>query len=320
MIHDGPDRGNKSFKSGDSDDSKSAADVLPEASARQTSFVDLRPSYDRSVTKPFRFGVGLQAARRQKSVQDWARRAEDMGYDIVHVADHLYTTAPFPMMTAMAMATERLRVGTFVLNAGFYRPALLAREVTTLRDLSGGRFDLGLGAGYVKEEFEQAELPYPSAGQRVDWLRHVTEHMTEHAPDVPILIAGNGDKLLTLAAQHADIIGLTGGAPITATSDPLADRIAFVRQAAGDRFDDLELNIAVTAMPTDDSGRPDLSITSRFLPHLSEEELLATPAVLSGSTSEIADTLRGYRETYGISYITVQQLHAEPFAKVIAEL
>ncbi|KUI02429.1 LLM class F420-dependent oxidoreductase [Mycobacterium sp. IS-3022] len=272
------------------------------------------------MTKPFRFGVGLQAARRQKSVQDWARRAEDMGYDIVHVADHLYTTAPFPMMTAMAMATERLRVGTFVLNAGFYRPALLAREVTSLRDLSGGRLDLGLGAGYVKEEFEQAELPFPSAGQRVNWLRHITEHIREHAPDVPILIAGNGDKLLTLAAQRADIIGLTGGAPITATSDPLADRIAFVRAAAGDRFDDLELNIAVTAMPTDDSGRPDLSITRRFLPHLSEDELLSTPAVLSGSVKEIADTLRGYRETYGISYITVQQLHAEAFAKVIAEL
>jgi probable F420-dependent oxidoreductase len=272
------------------------------------------------VIKDFRFGVGLQAARRQQSVQDWARRAEDMGYDVVHMADHLYTTAPFPMMTALAMATEKLRVGTFVLNAGFYRPALLTREVTTLRDLSGGRFELGLGAGYVKEEFEQAELPFPSAGQRVDWLRHVTEHMTEHAADVPILIAGNGDKLLTLAAQRADIIGLTGGGPITAESDPLADRVGFVRAAAGDRFDELELNIAVTAMPTDDSGRPDLSLTRRFLPHLSDDELLSIPAVLSGSTKEIADTLRGYRDTYGVTYITVQQQHAEPFAAVIAEL
>ncbi len=280
----------------------------------------IQPPYDRIVTKEFRFGVGLQAARRQHSVQEWARRAEDMGYDIVHMADHLYTTAPFPMMTAMAMATERLKVGTFVLNAGFYRPALLARDVTSLRDLSGGRFELGLGAGYVKEEFEQAELPYPTAGQRVNWLRHVTEHMTEHAADVPILIAGNGDRLLTLAAQQADIIGLTAGAPITADSDPLADRIAFVRQAAGDRFDGLELNIAVTAMPTDDSGRPDLSITRRFLPELSDEQLLSTPGVLSGSTKEIADTIRGYRDTYGISYITVQQRHAEAFAKVIAEL
>lgn len=272
------------------------------------------------MTKDFRFGVGLQAARRQQSVQDWARRVEGMGYDVVHMADHLYTTAPFPMMTALVLATERLKVGTFVLNAGFYRPALLARDVTSLRDLSGGRFELGLGAGYVKEEFEQAELPFPSAGQRVDWLRHVTEHMVEHAADVPILIAGNGDKLLTLAAQRANIIGLTAGAPITAQADPLADRIAFVRAAAGERFDELELNIAVTAMPTDGSGRPDLSLTRRFLPHLSEEELLSTPAVLSGSAKDIADTLRGYRETYGVTYVTVQQQHAEAFSHVIAEL
>jgi probable F420-dependent oxidoreductase len=224
------------------------------------------------------------------------------------------------MMTAMAMATEKLRVGTFVLNAGFYRPALLARDVTSLRDLSSGRFDLGLGAGYVKEEFEQAELPYPTAGQRVDWLRHMTEHMNEHAADVPILIAGNGDKLLTLAAQRANIIGLTAGAPITAESDPLADRIAFVRQAAGDRFDELELNIAVTAMPTDDSGVPDISLTRRFLPELSDEQILATPAVLAGSPREIADTIRMYRDTYGVTYITVQQQHGEAFAKVIEEL
>ena len=272
------------------------------------------------MAKDFRFGVGLQAARRQQSVQDWARRAEGMGYDVLHMADHLYTTAPFPMLTAIAMATDKLHVGTFVLNAGFYRPALLARDVTSLRDLSGGRFELGLGAGYVEEEFEQAELPYPTAGQRVDWLRHVTEHMNEHVPDVPILIAGNGNRLLTNAAQTADIIGLTGGAPATADADPLADRIAFVRDAAGDRFDELELNISVIAMPTDDSGVPDLSLVRRFLPDLSEDEMLRTPAVLSGSTKEIADTLRGYRDTYGVTYITVQQQHAEPFAKVLAEL
>jgi probable F420-dependent oxidoreductase len=276
--------------------------------------------YDLTMAKDFRFGVGLNAARRQQSVQDFARRAEDQGYDIVHVADHLYTTAPFPIMTALAMATDNLRVGTFVLNAGFYRPALLARDVSSLRDLSGGRFDLGLGTGYNKIEFDQAELPYPTAGQRVDWLRHVTEHMNEHLPDVPILIAGNGDRVLRLAAQRADIIGLTGGGPVTADSDPLADRIAFVREAAGDRFDELELNISVTAMPVDDSGVPDLTIPRRFLPEFTDEQILSTPAVLSGSTSEIADTIRGYRDNYGVTYITVQQPQAEPFAKVIAEL
>ncbi|MDT5016763.1 MAG: hypothetical protein QOD39_2923 [Mycobacterium sp.] len=272
------------------------------------------------MVKDFRFGVGLTAARSHRTVQDWARRTEDMGYDVLHMADHLYTTAPFPMLTAAAMATTTLHLGTFVLNAGFYRPALLARDVTSLRDLSGGRFELGLGAGYVKEEFEQAELPYPTAGQRVDWLRHVTEHVNEHASDVPILIAGNGDKLLTIAAQRAHIIGLTGAAPATTDLDPLADRVAFVRDAAGDRFDELELNISVIAMPTDDSGRPDLSITRRFLPELSEDEMLRAPSVLSGSTKEIADTLRRYRDRYSVTYVTVQQPLAEAFSKVIAEL
>jgi len=245
---------------------------------------------------------------------------EGLGYDVVNMADHLYTTAPFPMMTALALATEKLRVGTFVLNAGFYRPALLARDVTSLRDLSGGRLELGLGAGYAKEEFEQAELPYPTAGQRVAWLGHVIEHMNEHASDVPILVAGNGDKLLTIAAQRADIIGLTGGTPITADADPLADRIEFVRNAAPDRFDDLELNISVIGMPTDDSGVADVTLARRFLPELSDDDIRRTPAVLTGSTSDIADTIRDYRDTYGVTYITVQQQHAEAFAKVIAEL
>lgn len=243
---------------------------------------------------------------------------EGLGYDVAHMADHLYTTAPFPMLTALALATERLRVGTFVLNAGFYRPALLARDVTSLRDLSGGRFDVGLGAGYVREEFEQAELPFPTAGQRVAWLGHVIEHLNEHASDVPILVAGNGDKLLTIAAQRAHIIGLTGGGPITADSDPLADRIALVRAAAGDRFDELELNLSMIAMPTDDSGIPDLTIARRFLPNLSDEEMLQTPTVLSGSISDIADRVRELREKYGITYFTVQQMHAERFAEVIA--
>jgi probable F420-dependent oxidoreductase len=272
------------------------------------------------VAKEFRFALGLQAARRQQSVQDWGRRAESMGYDVVHLPDHLYAPAPFPMLTAVAMSTETLRVGTFVLNAGFYKPALLAREVTTLRNLSGGRFELGLGAGYNKVEFDEAELPFPTAGQRVDYLRHVTEHMVEHVADVPILIAGNGNKLLTMAAQKADIIGLTGGGPITDDSDPLADRIKFVRDAAPDRFDDLELNMSVIGMPTDDSGIPDLTQARRSLGELSDEQKLQTPTVLSGSTADIADTIRHYRDHYGITYITVQQAHAEAFAKVIEEL
>jgi probable F420-dependent oxidoreductase len=270
--------------------------------------------------RDFRFGFGLHAAQRQSSVQDWARRAEGMGYDVLHVPDHLGAPAPFPTLMTAAAATETLHVGTFVLNAGFYKPALLARDVTAMRDLTGGRLELGLGAGYVKEEFEAAEIPFPTARQRVDYLGHLVEYLGEHAADVPILIAGNGNRLLTIAAQRAHVIGLTGGDPGSDGGDPLAERIAFVRNAAAERFDELELNIAITAMPIDDSGIPDLSITRRFLPDLTDEQLLRTPGVLSGSTSDIADEIRRYRDTYGVTYIIVQQPHAEAFAKVIAFL
>jgi probable F420-dependent oxidoreductase len=174
-----------------------------------------------------------------------------------------------------------------------------------------------LGAGYVREEFEAAELPYPSAGQRVDYLEHVTTYLKKHLPSVPILIAGNGDRLLTVAARHADIVGLTGANPRGA-DDALAERIEFVHAAAGGR--DLELNLAITAVPADDSGMPDLSLTRRYAPTLSDEQLLELPAVLSGSPRDMADRLRGYRETYGLTSFTVQENHAEGFAKVIAEL
>ena len=269
------------------------------------------------MARDFRFGFGLHAALRQSSVQDWARRAEAMGYDVLHVPDHLGAPAPFPTLMTAAAATETLHVGTFVLNAGFYKPALLARDVTAMRDLTGGRLEVGLGAGYVKAEFDAAEIPFPTAGQRVDHLRHVVEYLGEHAADVPLLIAGNGDRLLTIAAERAHVIGLTGGDPAGAGGDPLAERISFVRKAAGDRFDELELNIAITAMPIDDSGVPDLSITRRFLPDLTDEQLLRTPGVLSGSTSDIAEEVRRYRDTYGITYVIVQQPHAEAFARVI---
>jgi probable F420-dependent oxidoreductase len=223
------------------------------------------------------------------------------------------------VLAAIAQATTTVRLGTYVLNACFYKPALLARDAAEVDLLSDGRLEVGLGAGYVREEFEAAELPYPSAGRRVDYLEHVTTYLKEHLPTVPILIAGNGDRLLTVAARHADIIGLTGANP-RAASDPLAERIAFVRSAAGDRFADLELNLAITAVPADNSGMPDLSLTRRYAPTLSDEEILALPAVLSGPPRDIAERLRGYRDTYGLTSFTVQENHAEGFAKVIAEL
>src|ERR1700753_2843489 len=267
--------------------------------------------------RAFRFSMGIHSAKSRTTLQDKAKRYEDVGFDALHLPDHLGAPAPFPVLTAIASVTSTVRLGTYVLNAGFYKPALLARDAAEVDQLSDGRLDLGLGAGYVREEFEAAELPYPTAGQRVDHLEHVTTYLKKHLAGVPILIAGNGNRLLTIAAQQADIIGLTG-ANEHGADDALAERIEFVRAAAGDRFADLVLNLAITGV-SDSSGKPDLSMTRRYAPGLSDEQLLALPAVLSGSPRDIADTLRGYRETYGLTSVTVQQHHAETFAKVIAE-
>ncbi|MBI3228153.1 MAG: TIGR03621 family F420-dependent LLM class oxidoreductase [Mycolicibacterium cosmeticum] len=259
----------------------------------------------------FRFGFSMRDATSASFVRDEARRAENLGYDVLLVPDHLGVAAPFPALTAVAAATERLRVGTFVLNACFYKPALLARDVQTLQDISGGRFEVGLGAGYVKEEFDAAELPFPSAGKRIEYLEHVTAYLAEHVPATPIVIAGGGDRLLTVAAKWATTVGVTGA---------LADRVAFLRAAAGDRFDDLELNVAITAVPTDGSGVPNLKMTRRFAPDATDEELLASPGVLSGTVADQADKLRRLRAEHGVTYFVVQSAHAEAFGEVMSAL
>src|SRR4051812_20355115 len=110
------------------------------------------------MVKDFRFGLSLHDARSRATFQDAARRVEDLGFDVLHVPDHLGAPAPFPALMSAAVVTSTLRLGTFVLNAGFYKPALLARDVAAMRDLTDGRFELGLGTGYVRTEFEAAEL------------------------------------------------------------------------------------------------------------------------------------------------------------------
>lgn len=110
----------------------------------------------------FRFGMGLRDTSSAAKVRDAARRAEDLGYDVILVPDHLGAPAPFPVLATVAAVTETLTLGTFVLNAGFYKPALLARDVAALHELSGGRFEVGLGAGYVREEFDAAGAAVPA--------------------------------------------------------------------------------------------------------------------------------------------------------------
>ena len=271
------------------------------------------------MAKDFRFGLSVRFIKSRARLQELAKRAEDAGFDIICAPDHLGAAAPIPTLTAVALATTKLKLSMYVLNSAFYKPALLSRDLEALDLLSDGRLEIGLGTGYVREEFEAAELPYPSAGARVDYLEHMTKYLKEHHPKAPILIAGNGDRVLTIAARYADLIGLTGSR-VKDVEDPMAERVEFVRNAAGERFDSLELNLAITAMPGVGESAPNLALTRRYAPDLSDEEIMAQRSVLSGSPPEIADTLCRYRDLYGLTCFTVQDNHIENFAKVIAEL
>ena len=276
------------------------------------------------MVREFRFGIGVRSVRSSARFSDKVRRFADQGYDVVHVPDHIGAPAPFPAMVAAACAAQ-IRVGTYVLNTAFYKPALLARDASAVDVLSDGRLELGLGTGYVREEFEAADIPYPSAGERVAHLRRTTMFLKETLPAVPLLIAGNGDRVLTIAAHHADIIGFTGGGlPTPDNPDPMAERVAFVRTAAGKRIDHLEFNLAITAVPSGiaekSNGTVDLALTRAYFPGATDEQLMAMPSVLTGSPQHIADTLRSHRERYGVSYFTVQDYHGDFFAEVIEAL
>ena len=289
-----------------------------------------------SAQRPIRFGVSI-SADSSSQWRDKARRAEDLGYDVVLAADHLGMASPFPALITMAEATSRVHVGTMVLNAGFYPPALLARDVATTDRLTDGRFEFGLGAGpdFAEPEFEVAGLPFPKARQRIANLRSTIGEIralfaNDHRPPVrrhiPLLVAGRGDSLVRVAAEHADIVSLAG-VPIDGELDSeqtgtaaLERRVEFVRTAAGERFAELELSLTIQGVDVDGEDTADLSLARMFNPDLSDKQLRYLPGVLHGSVSDIADTLRHYRDEYSVSYFAMNETRMTAFAKVIEQL
>lgn len=286
-------------------------------------------------TRPFRFGANLSAVGTRSEVLDKARWIEDLGFDTILIQDHLGLPSPFPLLVAAAGATSRVRLGTFVLNAGFHRPALLARDVATTDLLTDGRLEIGLGAGYAQAEYESAGLGFPHPGERVDHLTHLVTELRrlladDHRPPPaqrpapPLLLAGNGDRMLRLAAEQADIVDVIVNVPGrppavgAAGQTALAERIEFVRTAAGERFADIELSMSVQVLPAAD--HLDLSVVRRFHPGLPDEELLQLPGVLHGSEAEIAQTLHHYRETHGVTYFCVPERCVADLGKVIEHL
>src|SRR5262249_34661612 len=214
--------------------------------------------------RPFRFGVVAATARDGDGWRQKAQRIESLGYATLLTPDTLqYPLAALPALAAAASATRTLRIGTYVLANDFRNPVLLAKEAATLDFLSGGRFELGLGAGRptAANDNRMLGLPFDSGRVRLARLAEslalgkallsLSEPVTASGmhyqvqdaqvgpapiqqPRPPILIAASGKEMLALAAREADIIAL-GVAP-TATESEVADKVDWIRESAGDGF------------------------------------------------------------------------------------
>jgi probable F420-dependent oxidoreductase len=289
------------------------------------------------MVRRFRFGVNLLEPALGAAWARKCRRVEALGYDVLQVPDHLDWPAPFPSLVAAAHVTERPRLGTFVLNAAFWNPVLLAREVATTARLTGGRLELGLGAGYVREEFERAGLTYGTARDRVDHLERTVDGLTRLLPGAdgadgarpPLLLGGNGPRVLRLAARHAAVVAFTGAEADPAKDDgslrllsagTVRERVAAARGFAAAYGTDPEFNILVQRVVVTEDREAAASEFAPHAPHLKAEELLDLPTLLVGTVAEIAEQLRRGRERFGFSYVTVLEPAMEAFAPVIEEL
>ncbi|MET7997476.1 TIGR03621 family F420-dependent LLM class oxidoreductase [Amycolatopsis sp. NPDC005232] len=277
-------------------------------------------------TQPFRFGVSLLNVGSRTDWRARAREVQDRGYDVLQVPDHLGMPSPFPALVAAADVTS-IRLGTYVLNAGILSPAYLARDVADVQRLTDGRLELGLGTGYMPNEFEAVGVPMGSGGERIRRLESTLKATREllaaetGTAVPPIMLSGSGDRMVALGGREADIFsfsimaGVTAG---TAPEDAFAHRVQVLRDAAGDRFGDIELNLFVAAVG-DSVEELDLGII-RQASGLPDEQLTQLPGVLVGSPREIAERLERYRETFGTTYISVLEPHLAAFAEVIKHL
>ncbi|UFS98331.1 TIGR03621 family F420-dependent LLM class oxidoreductase [Nocardia huaxiensis] len=287
---------------------------------------------------PFRFGVNLLAPVSRAEWIKKCRRAEELGYDVIGVADHLGMPAPFPALMLAADVTTRPRLNTFVLNTPFYNPVLLARDVAGLDQLTDGRIELGLGAGYVQAEFEAAGMPFPSPGERVAHLEHAVHTLRglfadpEYQPrpaqpeGPPLLIAAWGERALRLAAEHADIVAFTGGGAgpdgriILADDTVTAKKTAYLRDALGDRAGKVEFNLLIQGLAAPEERDAALGHITDNLPMGFSGRPEDLTVLLFGTPEQQADALRRRREVFGFNYVTVLEHNMEKFAPLIALL
>ncbi|MBF6101002.1 LLM class F420-dependent oxidoreductase [Nocardia cyriacigeorgica] len=318
-----------------------------------------------SPLRPFRFAAAGEGNKQEGGARKFiqtAQQAEEYGFDTFVVPDHLGDQiGPIAALGALTQATERIRLGTSVLANGFRNPVVLAKDLATIDVLSKGRLEVGLGAGWKQDEFLAAGLEYDSPGIRLAKLDEALtildvllrgQECTFHGkyyqvngikgtprprqgPRPPLCTGGGGPKMLRLAAKHADIISVV---PVTTkngkgllsgiTMEKTIEKVNLIKEAAGERFDQIELNWAITAIViTDDREKtaemalsaidrglhPDLEVDVK----LTVEEILNSPYVAIGSFEEIAEQIRRVRQLTGMSYVGVFPTQMDAFAPVI---
>ena len=305
--------------------------------------------------RPFRFGLQASGPMSAGEWAELARKAEGLGYSTLTCADHLDDQfAPIPALAAAAAATTTLRLGTLVLANDYRHPVVAAKDAATLDVLSDGRLELGLGAGWMTSDYESAGIPLDPPGVRIERLAEGLAVVRglfgdgpfsfegEHyridglegfpkpvqRPHPPIVLGGGGPRMLRLAAREADIVGINVNLAVgviddragpNATEEATQAKIDIVRDAAGDRFDDIELQVRVHAVVVTDDRQGMAELMAPAL-SVSPAQALASPHAVAGTPEEIVEDLRSRRERWGISYLGVSVDALDALAPVVAEL
>lgn len=284
-----------------------------------------------------RFGVNVRAVSGGREFRELVQRSDELGYDVLAVPDHLGTPAPFAALAAAAQVSPRLRLRTYVLNVGFWNPALLAREVATLDVLSDGRAELGLGAGHMRREHEAAGLPWLPLGERAGALEAMVGTVRARLADdghtprpvqrpVPLLIGGMSDATLAVAARHADVVGFSGlrqveaappGTFTVASAAETAERVDRVRAWAGGRPYRSDALLQLVALGRDPEEAAAALRGDRPIPTVAR--ILDSPFVLlAPDAATAAAELRRRQEVYGFDGVTTHLPNLEALGQVIA--
>ena len=305
--------------------------------------------------RPFRFGVQVSHASTAQEWAELARRSEDAGYDVLTMPDHFTNQlAPVPALMAAADATSTLRIGALVFDNDYKHPVVLAKELATMDLLSDGRTEIGLGAGWMLSDYDQAGITYDSPKVRIDrfieglavirgalgpdTFSFSGDHYTitnynglpkpVQQPLPPILIGGGGPRVLKFAAREADIVGINGTltagvvgpeAISTMTAASVDEKVAIVAAAGAHRISDIELNIRTFFVKvTDDRASTINAISSMF--SVPAELIDTSPFALIGSVDACIEQLLERREKWGFSYTIVGAENIDECAPIVAAL